>query len=183
MLLDVAELWELYVVGVLRRAATAFTVKHGTRETEATKKLLRSDVNGDGLGLLIPDAIISMGGQVHGILDAKYKRLEPTRHSPQGPQREDLYQMTAYLGQYGQSGYQQRWGILAYPHDVGQTTQPMAETLSPWSIDAKKKVLFLTLPHDPTEAVEKMKGVLAKLQAMGLLYRHSLSKRATFVAV
>lgn len=174
VLLDIAELWELYVVGVLRKAATAFTVKHGTRETEATKKLLRSDVNGDGLGLLIPDAIISMGGQVHGVLDAKYKRLEPTRHSPQGPQREDLYQMTAYLGQYGQSGYQQRWGILAYPRDVGQPTQPMAEILSPWSLEANKKVLFLTFPHDPTEAVDKMKMVLAKLQSMGVVEQRTI---------
>ena len=142
VLLDVAELWELYVVGVLRKAAMAFTMKHGTRESEASKKLLRSEMNEDGLGLLIPAAIISMRGQVHGILDAKYKRLSPTQHSPQGPQREDLYQMTAYLGRYGQSEYQQCWGILTYPCDAEQTTPPMAEKLSPWALDENKKYCF-----------------------------------------
>lgn len=64
VLLDVAELWEMYVLSVLRKAAAPLTVTHGTREKAATKKMLHSDVTGQGLGTLIPDAILHAGG--HG---------------------------------------------------------------------------------------------------------------------
>jgi 5-methylcytosine-specific restriction enzyme subunit McrC len=95
VLLDVAELWEMYVLSVLRKAAAPLTVTHGTREKAATKKMLHSDVTGQGLGTLIPDAILHAGGQVQGVVDAKYKSLHPSASTPNGPQREDLYQMAA----------------------------------------------------------------------------------------
>ena len=34
ILLDVAELWEMYVLSILRKAATPLSVKHGTRERD-----------------------------------------------------------------------------------------------------------------------------------------------------
>ncbi len=164
VLLDIAELWELYVVGLLRQAATAFNVKHGTREVDNTKKLLRSDIDDSGMGMLIPDVILSINRDARVIVDAKYKRLHPTQSFPNGVQREDLYQIAAYLGRFGSDKYQQRWGILAYPCDPSHPETPRAEDLSPWTLDANKKVLFITLPHIPFEAIEKIKKLLLTFQ-------------------
>uniref|UniRef100_UPI0012E31022 5-methylcytosine restriction system specificity protein McrC n=1 Tax=Herbaspirillum chlorophenolicum TaxID=211589 RepID=UPI0012E31022 len=117
VLLDVAELWEMYVLSVLRKAASPLSVTHGTREKSTIRSLLYSDVTGQGLGGLIPDAILYSGATVRGVVDAKYKPLHPSANSPNGPQREDLYQMTAYLGRFTPPGGSGGWGLLAYPLD------------------------------------------------------------------
>ena len=163
VLLDVAELWEMYVLSVLRKAATPLTVRHGTRERDASKKLLWSDVNGQGLGTLIPDAILYARNDVQGVVDAKYKSLHPSTNAPNGPQREDLYQMAAYLGRFAPLDRQAAWGLLAYPDDPSRSTVASAEQNSPWSLDQGKKIVFASLPHDPTRATEKMRGLIAQM--------------------
>jgi len=135
VLLDVAELWEMYVLSVLRKAAAPLAVAHGTREKAASKKLLHSDVTGQGLGTLIPDAILHAGVTIRGVADAKYKSLHPSASAPNGPQREDLYQMAAYLGRFGPADGSVSWGVLAYPQDSARPSIPQAEQLNPWSLD------------------------------------------------
>jgi 5-methylcytosine-specific restriction enzyme subunit McrC len=161
VLLDVAELWEMYVLSVLRKAARPLSVRHGTRERAASKKLLYSDISGQGLGTLIPDAVLYAHGDVRGVIDAKYKTIHPSANAPQGPQREDLYQMAAYLGRFTPLNRQNGWGLLAYPHDPARPDVSRAEMGSPWSLDSNKKVLFASLPHNATEATEKLRGLLA----------------------
>ncbi|MCS6767000.1 MAG: McrC family protein, partial [Candidatus Protistobacter heckmanni] len=163
VLLDVAELWEMYVLSVLRKAAAPLTVTHGTREKAATKKLLHSDVTGQGLGTLIPDAILHAGGVVRGGVDAKYKSLHPSASAPNGPQREDLYQMAAYLGRFQAPAGHETLGVLAYPcAPIGASTPP-AELNSPWNLDGGKKIGFISLPHESGEAVAKMRHFLAQV--------------------
>lgn len=161
--LDVAELWEMYVLSVLRKAATPLTVKHGTRERDASKKLLWSDVNGQGLGTLIPDAILYARNDVQGVADAKYKSLHPSANAPNGPQREDLYQMAAYLGRFVPLDGKAAWGLLAYPDDPSRPTVAPAEQHSPWSLDHGKKVVFASLPHDAARATEKLRGLISQM--------------------
>ena len=161
VLLDVAELWEMYVLSVLRKAAAPLTVTHGTREKAATKKMLHSDVTGQGLGTLIPDAILHAGGQVQGLVDAKYKSLHPSASAPNGPQREDLYQMAAYLGRFIPAVGKMSWGVLAYPLDPARPSIPQAEQLSPWSLDGGRKVVFTFLPHVASDAVTKLRALMA----------------------
>lgn len=74
---------------------------HGTRELAAAGTLLQSTVDGATLGALRPDALVKERTRVVGVLDAKYKQLHPTPLSPTGPQREDLYQLAAYLARFG----------------------------------------------------------------------------------
>ena len=162
-LLDVAELWEMYVLSVLRKAASPLTVTHGTREKAATKKLLHSDVTGHGLGTLIPDAILHSGSVIRGVIDAKYKSLHPTGSSPNGPQRDDLYQMAAYLGRYRAPVGVATWGLLAYPFDPSKPSTPLAEQNSPWSLDNDKKMGFATLPHNAADAVTKLRCLLTHI--------------------
>ncbi|MCM3562928.1 5-methylcytosine restriction system specificity protein McrC [Hydrogenophaga intermedia] len=163
VLLDVAELWEMYVLSVLRRAAGPLTVTHGTREKAATRKMLLSDVTGQGLGTLIPDAILHAGGQVHGVVDAKYKSLHPSASAPNGPQREDLYQMAAYLGRFVSAASRLSWGVLAYPVDPARPSSPQAEHLSPWSLDGGRKVVFTSLPHVASDAINKLRALVAPM--------------------
>jgi 5-methylcytosine-specific restriction enzyme subunit McrC len=167
VLLDVAELWEMYVLSVLRKAAAPLTVTHGTREKAATKKMLHSDVTGQGLGTLIPDAILHAGGQVQGVVDAKYKSLHPSASAPNGPQREDLYQMAAYLGRFQAPAGLLTWGLLAYPFDPSKPDTPHAEQNSPWSLDSGKKISFATLPHDTADAVAKLRSLVIQAGTSG----------------
>ena len=170
VLLDVAELWEMYVLSVLRKAATPLSVKHGTRERDASKKLLWSDVNGQGLGTLIPDAILYARNDVQGVADAKYKSLHPSANAPNGPQREDLYQMAAYLGRFAPLDGKAAWGLLAYPDDPSRPTVTPAEQYSPWSLDHGKKVVFTSLPHHAARATEKLRGLISQLSAEPKFY-------------
>ena len=170
-LLDVAELWEMYVLSVLRKAATPLSVKHGTRERDASKKLLHSDVTGQGLGTLIPDAILHSGAVVKGVVDAKYKSLHPSASSPNGPQRDDLYQMAAYLGRFQAPVGMATWGLLAYPFDPSKPDVTPAEQNSPWSLDHGKKIIFATLPHNSTEAVVKLRYIVAEIPRSCFLWR------------
>lgn len=163
VLLDVAELWEMYVLSVLRKAAAPLTVTHGTREKAATKKMLHSDVTGQGLGTLIPDAILNAGDQIQGVVDAKYKSLHPSAIAPNGPQREDLYQMAAYLGRFIPSVGRMSWGVLAYPLDPARPSIPQAEQLGPWSLDGGGKVVFTSLPHLASDAVAKLRALIAPM--------------------
>ena len=163
VLLDVAELWEMYVLSVLRKAVTPMTVTHGTREKDATKKLLHSNVTGKGMGTLIPDAILHKGDAVRGIVDAKYKSLHPSEGSPIGPRREDLYQMAAYLGRFRSASESHTLGVLAYPLDPKRPTTPNAELDSPWSLEADKRMGFICLPHESAAAIEKFRHFLSHL--------------------
>jgi 5-methylcytosine-specific restriction enzyme subunit McrC len=163
VLLDVAELWEMYVLSVLRKAASPLSVTHGTREKSATKKLLHSDVTGQGLGTLIPDAILHSGSMIKGVVDAKYKSLHPSASSPNGPQRDDLYQMAAYLGRFVPPGGSLSWGVLAYPLDPARPSIPQAEQFSPWSLDGGRKVVFTSLPHVASDAVTKLRALIDQM--------------------
>ena len=157
VLLDVAELWELYVLAVLRRTWPGLEIAHGTRGP-AARALLKNG-RGESLGLLKPDAVIRRGGKVAAVADAKYKRLCPSRwNSP--PQREDLYQLAAYLGRYGDGGNPIP-GALVYPFDPAHPTVPPAEAGNPWYLDAGNEVRFIVLPHDIDEAIRKMKDSMS----------------------
>ncbi|WP_181222465.1 5-methylcytosine restriction system specificity protein McrC [Aeromonas veronii] len=157
VLLDVAELWEMYVLSVLRKAMSPLTVVHGTRDKAVTKKLLHSDVSGNSLGTLIPDGVLFSGSVIRGVIDAKYKSLHPSFHSPNGPQREDLYQMASYLGRFQSPIGIVTRGLLVYPFNPSAPEIPFAEKNSPWSLEDCKKIDFITLPHNPSDAVVKLR--------------------------
>jgi 5-methylcytosine-specific restriction enzyme subunit McrC len=154
ILLDVAELWELYVLSVLRRAWPGLDVKHGTRESESGYALLKNDM-GESLGFLKPDAVVWRNGKTTAVIDAKYKRLWPTLWNS-SPQREDMYQLAAYLSRYGDATSSIQ-GALVYPLDISTPYAPPAEAGNPWRLDARKEVRFFTLPHNIDDAVRKIR--------------------------
>ncbi|HTB21715.1 MAG TPA: hypothetical protein VK914_03305 [bacterium] len=167
VLLDVAELWELYVLSILRQAERALTIRHGTRELKAAGALLESEVNNTSLGFLRPDALVEDHGSTVGVLDAKYKRLHPKPAAPLGPQREDLYQLAAYMARFGRQA-PRPWGMLVYPVDPVEGTTPPAESLNPWRLDQESKVLFVTLPHKADQAKQKLRTAIQSLKPQNL---------------
>jgi 5-methylcytosine-specific restriction enzyme subunit McrC len=154
VLLDVAELWELYVLAVLRRAWPALQVAHGTHESSDSRALL-SNVHGNSLGILKPDAVIKQNGAVEIIVDAKYKRIGYSSWNP-SPQREDLYQLAAYLGRYREPA-RPIAGFLAYPSESAEAGISAAEAGNPWRLDPNTEIRFISLPHDIDDAVMKMR--------------------------
>ncbi len=149
----------MYVLSVLRKAATPLTVKHGTRERMTLRKLLHSDVSGKVIGTLILDSILFQHGDVRGIVDAKYKSIHPSVSAPQRPRREGLYQIAVYLGRYASNTSTSVLGVLAYPHDPSTSTVSFAELHSPWNLADGKKVLFGALPNEPAEATGKLREI------------------------
>ncbi|MGZ8291831.1 MAG: 5-methylcytosine restriction system specificity protein McrC [Telluria sp.] len=160
VLLDVAELWELHVLHTLRKSCAPLSVRHGTREADTTGKMLSSVVDGSPLGTLIPDALLFEGEQVRAVIDAKYKRIHA------GPQREDLYQLAAYLGRFCAPG-RPALGALVYPADPEQPHVAKVEKLSPWRFDAGKSMWFVALPLANDAAAARCEQLLQGMQLNG----------------
>lgn len=142
VLIDVAELWELFVLHCAG-LATDHSVTHGTTE-HVSGHLARSTVDpGRTMGKLYPDILIG-DSPVTALLDAKYKRLGGMR----GVDRGDLYQLHAYA-----SSFEAPIAALVYPETDSEP--PMEERISPW--DSRAGALsFLTLPTERARCVAKL---------------------------
>jgi 5-methylcytosine-specific restriction enzyme subunit McrC len=133
ILLDVAEIWELYVAKVLQSGLPALRVSHTGRSKDHFRWLLRSSAEDDKLGSLRPDIIISdPQDRCLAIVDAKYKNTRLNSTNRTGVLTPDLYQLAAYLSAFGESGSRLD-GFLVYPEDeLGQITQRLAPK-NPWN--------------------------------------------------
>ncbi|MBJ7289183.1 hypothetical protein [Williamsia sp.] len=158
VLLDVAELWELFLVRCMQKAAgSRFEVVHGT--LAGATPLLRSTVDpARQMGSLYPDIVVSDELGPRLIVDAKYKRLDASSWVV----REDLYQLTSYL--LAHAGGRDLRGALAYPE--GESAESVAEQYGPWSYSAtgtpSLESEFLRLPTDADGCVEAMAALLKK---------------------
>jgi 5-methylcytosine-specific restriction enzyme subunit McrC len=131
VLVDVAELWELFVLNCVRLAAPAsMRVEHGTRRNRRDY-LLKSEDAAKEIGRLKPDVIISDGDRVVAVLDAKYKRLRNTPERPNGVDRADLYQLVAYAMRFDPRVV----AALIYPMTPGEDPVSTAEGSGPWRSD------------------------------------------------
>lgn len=139
VLLDVAELWELFVLECLRRALPTAVVQHGTRDEWEGGHLLRART-GATLGRMYPDAVVRQGDAV-AIADAKYKPLRPTASRPHGVLTSDLYQMRAYISRWSGAHV----GALVYPCEEA-AEPPRIVTDGPWRFDDDRELYFVALP-------------------------------------
>ena len=137
VLIDVAELWELFLVHCARLAFGASRVEHGTNEGENTFLLSSIAKPGATMGRLKPDILIrDEVGNFVAVIDAKYKRLRAWQGSPHGVDRGDLYQLTSYLAGHPEV----RVGALAYPASFRDTAP--AHVDGPWETALKHRVIF-----------------------------------------
>jgi 5-methylcytosine-specific restriction enzyme subunit McrC len=139
ILIDMAEVWELYIYHLLRSALQGVEVLHAGRALAGSDHLIRSERTGERLGSLKPDILIRAGrtNRLLAILDAKYKTTKQTPERPHGIEREDLYQLAAYLSAYG-SRSEPVGGGLVYP--AQNTGNIIAlEMKSPWRLSASER--------------------------------------------
>ncbi|MDQ2761133.1 MAG: McrC family protein [Actinomycetota bacterium] len=154
LLLDVAELWELFVLNCVRRAAPGRDVEHGTT-TSSHERLLHSQADDTiRMGRLRPDVLVRRSGDVVAVVDAKYKRLVNTKERPDGVDRGDLYQLTSYLARFASDG--KAPGALVYPRDPDQQEMSSAEAHDPWRSAVGNTVRFVRLALDPADAVTQL---------------------------
>lgn len=159
VLIDVAELWELFLLHCARRALGESRVEHGTGSASTTFLLTSNSDPTARLGRLKPDLLIhSNQNRECVVIDAKYKRLRDSPGRPNGVDRGDLYQLSAYL-----AGHNVRFGALAYPpaDDVAR-----AADLGPWRTTSGRQVAFLRFPASEDECVaefQRLAGVWAAI--------------------
>lgn len=159
VLIDVAELWERFVLHCVAQA-TAETVSHGSKATVG-QHLLRSDVtSGAGLGRLYPDILIGPSADhtvCEALIDAKYKPLT----DPRGVDREDLYQVHAYS-----LSFKPAMSLLAYPMVPERSAR--AENLSPWTSTAGSRLDFLRLPTNEQDCIAELSRWLHSSETEGI---------------
>ena len=144
VLIDVAELWEMFVVHCAGHA-THDPVTHGTT-SHVARHLAHSIADPSStMGKLYPDVTVEHGDQIT-VVDAKYKRVGGMR----GVDREDLYQLQAYS-----SAFKAPMAALVYPALSDEL--PKVEQRSPWQGPAGT-LSFLTLPTERDACVKKLEA-------------------------
>lgn len=154
ILIDVAELWELFLVHCARRAFGTARVEHGSSTPDGAYLLHSIPNPGAHIGRLKPDILVrAPTGELAAVIDAKYKRLRSWRGSPSGVDRGDLYQLTSYL-----AGHDVPLGALAYPpHDDDEAR---ADSAGPWSTRDRQQASFVRIPASVGEATEALRGLI-----------------------
>lgn len=152
VLINVAELWELFVFHTAKSALNDLSIIHGTRD-ELNRYYLLEDTAEENeqspLGKLLPDIRIEEKAIPIAIADAKYKVLNRRWL------REDLYQLNAYISRFNVPG------ALVYPlpKEAGEDDS-LTETT--WSLATNEKnynVRFIHLPLSREQAREKWKEI------------------------
>lgn len=143
-LIDVAEIWELFLVHCAKHAFGAQHVEHAARITKRTH-LLTSASTGRLLGRIRPDIIVHDAQRhVRLVLDAKYKRLVANAYRPEGVDRADLYQLTSYLA----ASPARAIGALLYPPDDDHLELSIAEAEAPWHTESGATLHFKRLDRE-----------------------------------
>jgi 5-methylcytosine-specific restriction enzyme subunit McrC len=166
ILVDVAELWELFVLNCVRQIAPAgLRVEHGTT-ARRRDFFLRSADGEHEIGHLKPDILVLDGEHVTAVIDAKYKQLVNSRERPRGVDPADLYQIVAYAMRFKPAG----GSALVYPKptETNELDQSHAERYGPWHSEGHD-IVFARLPTD-------VNGCREALLKGGLLTRQMVSR-------
>lgn len=154
VLLDVAELWELFLLHCARRAFGATQVEHGTATSSTGFLMVSESDEARRLGRLKPDLVIRKGEHDVAVVDAKYKRLNGDVRRPNGVDRGDLYQLAAYL-----AGHEVAFGALAYPPSA-EGDSANAEKYGPWALSGGEVARFVRLSAEEDQCVTELKELV-----------------------
>jgi len=161
ILVDVAELWELFVLNCVRQTAPGgLRVEHGTHARRRDFFLHSAD-GAHEIGRLKPDILVLDGEDIIDVIDAKYKLLVNSRERPTGVDPADLYQIVAYAMRFKPAGV----SALVYPKPTktNELEQSYAERYGPWHSE-EHDIAFARLPTD-------VNGCREALLTQGLLTR------------
>jgi 5-methylcytosine-specific restriction enzyme subunit McrC len=136
VLLDMAEIWELYVAKIVQIGLPGLKVSHTGRTKEHLWWLLRSEISDDKFGSLRPDIIITDHRErCVAIADAKYKNNRINAGNRTGVITDDLYQLTAYLSGFGEPEAHLD-GFLIYPADEEGQVAKRLSPKNPWKVSS-----------------------------------------------
>jgi 5-methylcytosine-specific restriction enzyme subunit McrC len=151
ILFKMNDLFEMYIAYLANRVNNHVTIK------DRSRKLLIKDGTEQGTFQLEPDLLIGEKNSQRIIIDTKWKRIK-SANSRHGVQREDFYQMYAYLTRYNDV----RTVILLYPHHTGITKQS-GLCLESWhleqNMDKKLKVYSINYENE-LKAIEELSGII-----------------------
>ncbi len=134
VLLDMAEIWELYIAKLLQIGVPGVHVAHTGRTTHHFRWLLSSVHGTDTFGSLRPDILIlDHRDRCLAIADAKYKTTRISVGNRTGVIREDLYQLTAYLAGFADPPSRLD-GFLIYPADGDGQVAHYLSPKNPWKV-------------------------------------------------
>jgi len=108
LLFPMEEVFEDFVTAAVRRHQQRFVVR-----AQGPTRHLATDATGKRAFRLKPDIVLIERGQIRFILDAKWKRLDPSARN-HGVVESDAYQLFAYGKTYGVQRV-----ILVYPSSAG----------------------------------------------------------------
>jgi len=146
VLLDMAEIWELYVAKLLQIGLPELRVSHTGRATKHFRWLLRNSIDEDRLGSLRPDIVIAdHNDRCVAIVDAKYKTSRINVVNRTGVATDDLYQLAAYLSGFGEP-MSRLDGFLIYPDDEGGQVAQRLAPKNPWTFESapQRRLWFVT---------------------------------------
>lgn len=158
VLLDMAEIWELYVAKLLQVGLPGLRVSHTGRATEHFRWLLRSATDDDKFGSLRPDIIIADHQErCLAIADAKYKTNRISAGNRTGVITDDLYQLSAYLSGFGDPASRLD-GFLIYPADGGGQVARRLSPKNPWKLSSapQRNLWFISTDCGSEEDVQTM---------------------------
>lgn len=138
VLIDMAEIWELYVAKILKIGLPGLKVSYTGRTKQHLWWLLRSAIGNDKFGSLRPDIIISDHRErCVAIADAKYKNNRINASNRTGVITDDLYQLTAYLSGFGEPEARLD-GFLIYPADEEGQVAKRLSPKNPWKVSSSQ---------------------------------------------
>lgn len=170
VLLDMAEIFELYLFHLIRDLLPHTEVAHLGR-AECSMWLLQGRTASDQIAGLKPDIMIRCDSH-RWIVDAKYKITTPSSDRPEGIHREDVYQLAAYLST--QSADRGRLdGMLVYP--MSQQVHRLHER-GPFGLARTgAKVSFLGLDCESPVPAQAVKLTTSELAFGNALQRTMMS--------
>ncbi|WP_244474978.1 McrC family protein [Methylobacterium sp. Leaf99] len=150
LLLDMAEIWELYIAKLLQAGLPYFRVLH-TGRTKHNFQWLLTNGSGGVLQSLRPDIVVlDNHDQCLAIVDAKYKNTRSNSNNVNGVLREDLYQLSAYLSGFGNPGHRLE-GILIYPEDDDGQVKSVLSSNNPWWLTSNHNRYLSFMSVDGTD--------------------------------
>ncbi|NOU73983.1 ATP-dependent helicase [Paenibacillus sp. LMG 31458] len=151
ILFKMNDLFEMYMAYLVKKVAMEVIVK------DHSYKLLIKDGTQRGVFQLEPDLLVSLKNGSKVIIDTKWKRIDSSiaRH---GVQRNDFYQMYAYLTRYDDVGTV----FLLYPHHDGIFNSG-GTFLESWGLeqDERKKLKVFSISYeDEFKAIDELSTIL-----------------------
>lgn len=149
ILFEMNDLFEKYIAQLMTKVTN-----YDVYEQHTGYRLLINERTNRGIFQLRPDLVIE-NNEAQIVMDTKWKRLKQMNRK--GVQREDLYQMYAYVSRYKKANA----AILLYPYTEEMKNEPFP--IEYWSIEdepLKKVAVHMVTLHNQADTINQLKDIV-----------------------